>query len=169
MKNNDFGKHSDNDFDMLRKMLTECESCEYVDVCNDAVKYRDEYESMLHEVLSDDESECGDERVCEEVHRDIASDILDDVLDTLCVSDKTVDMLMNSEFHTMESDMHNLVMVRCVTPIGFSFFRQVPFQDFEIEDDDVFYMRVFDMVREIALDMESHNQYAKRMFEDCIC
>lgn len=101
---------------------------------------------------------------------DLAAAVLGDVLDILDVSDKVLDILEDSEFetHVITTDAYDSVNVSITTDFGYSTAAGKTYPYDVCSNDDLLSSIVFDLVRDIVIELEGNYAYMRLMFENCV-
>ena len=132
---------------------------EYNSVKNDSVYSNCDGDVATDDVIDDDADDA-----------DLAAAVLEDVLDILDVSDKVLDILEDAEFetHVITTDAYDSVNVSITTDFGYSTAAGKTYPYNVCSNDDLLSSIVFDLVRDIVIELEGNYAYMRLMFENCV-
>ena len=101
---------------------------------------------------------------------DLAVAALEDVLDIMDVSDKVLDILGDAEFetHVITSDTYDSVNVSVTTDFGYSTAVGKTYPYNICDNSELLSSVVFDLVRDIVIELEGNYTYMRLMFENCV-
>lgn len=120
---------------------------------------------------SDDDVDDKDiDDVDDEEDADLAIAALEDVLDIMDVSDKVLDILGDAEFetHVVTSDTYDSVNVSITTDFGYSTAVGKTYPYNICDNNELLSSVVFDLVRDIVIELEGNYTYMRLMFENCV-
>lgn len=106
----------------------------------------------------------------DEEDTDLAVMALEDVLDIIDVSDKVLDILGDAEFetHVITSDTYDSVNVSVTTDFGYSTSVGKTYPYNICDNNELLSSVVFDLVRDIVIELEGNYTYMRLMFENCV-
>lgn len=118
--------------------------------------------------VSDSINDDGDDVDEEDV--DLAVAALEDVLDIMDVSDKVLDILGDAEFetHVITADTYDSVNVSVTTDFGYSTAVGKTYPYNICDNNELLSSVVFDLVRDIVIELEGNYTYMRLMFENCV-
>lgn len=118
--------------------------------------------------VSDSINDDGDD--VDEEDTDLAVAALEDVLDIMDVSDKVLDILGDAEFetHVITSDTYDSVNVSVTTDFGYSTAVGKTYPYNICDNNELLSSVVFDLVRDIVIELEGNYTYMRLMFENCV-
>lgn len=118
--------------------------------------------------VSDSINDDGDD--VDEEDTDLAVAALEDVLDIMDVSDKVLDILGDAEFetHVITSDTYDSVNVSVTTDFGYSTAVGKTYPYNICDNNELLSSVVFDLVRDIVIELEGNYTYMLLMFENCV-
>lgn len=113
---------------------------------------------------NDDDDDVDEEDV------DLAVAALEDVLDIMDVSDKVLDILGDAEFETnvITADTYDSVNVSVTTDFGYSTAVGKTYPYNICDNNELLSSVVFDLVRDIVIELEGNYTYMRLMFENCV-
>lgn len=106
----------------------------------------------------------------DEEDTDLAVAALEDVLDIMDVPDKVLDILGDAEFetHVITSDTYDSVNVSVTTDFGYSTAVGKTYPYNICDNSELLSSVVFDLVRDIVIELEGNYTYMRLMFENCV-
>lgn len=106
----------------------------------------------------------------DEEDTDLAVAALEDVLDIMDVSDKVLDILGDAEFetHVITADTYDSVNVSVTTDFGYSTAVGKTYPYNICDNNELLSSVVFDLVRDIVIELEGNYTYMRLMFENCV-
>ena len=118
--------------------------------------------------VSDSINDDGDDM--DEEDADLAVAALEEVLDIMNVSDKVLDILGDAEFetHVITSDTYDSVNVSVTTDFGYSTAVGKTYPYNICDNNELLSSVVFDLVRDIVIELEGNYTYMRLMFENCV-
>lgn len=118
--------------------------------------------------VSDSINDDGDD--VDEEDTDLAVAALEDVLDIMDVSDKVLDILGDAEFetHVITADTYDSVNVSVTTDFGYSTAVGKTYPYNICDNNELLSSVVFDLVRDIVIELEGNYTYMRLMFENCV-
>lgn len=118
--------------------------------------------------VSDSINDDGDD--VDEEDTDLAVAALEDVLDIMDVSDKVLDIIGDAEFetHVITSDTYDSVNVSVTTDFGYSTAVGKTYPYNICDNNELLSSVVFDLVRDIVIELEGNYTYMRLMFENCV-
>lgn len=128
-----------------------------------------------HDNVGDDNDDVSDstnddDNDVDEEDTDLAVVALEDVLDIMDVSDKVLDILGDAEFetHVVTSDTYDSVNVSITTDFGYSTAVGKTYPYNICDNNELLSSVVFDLVRDIVIELEGNYTYMRLMFENCV-
>ena len=130
----------------------------------------DRYRSLGDDNGSISDSTNDDDDDADEEDTDLAAAALEDVLDIMDVSDKVLDILDDAEFetHVITSDTYDSVNVSVTTDFGYTTAVGKTYPYNICDNNELLSSVVFDLVRDIVIELEGNYTYMRLMFENCV-
>lgn len=130
----------------------------------------DKYRSLVDENNDVSDSTNDDDDDVDEEDVDLAVAALEDVLDIMDVSDKVLDILGDAEFetHVITADTYYSVNVSVTTDFGYSTAVGKTYPYNICDNNELLSSVVFDLVRDIVIELEGNYTYMRLMFENCV-
>ena len=138
---------------------------DFVDDDNNPVKpdYAENKKDDVFDGSADDDG-------ADEEDADLSAAALEDVLDIMDVSDKVLDILDDAEFetHVITTDTYDSVNVSVTTDFGYSTAVGKTYPYNICDNNELLSSVVFDLVRDIVIELEGNYTYMRLMFENCV-
>lgn len=130
----------------------------------------DKYYSLCDDNDDVSDSTNDDDVDVDEEDVDLAVAALEDVLDIMDVSDKVLDILGDAEFetHVITADTYDSVNVSVTTDFGYSTAVGKTYPYNICDNNELLSSVVFDLVRDIVIELEGNYTYMRLMFENCV-
>lgn len=130
----------------------------------------DKYHSLVDDNNDVSDSTNDDDDDMDEEDADLAVAALEDVLDIMDVSDKVLDILGDAEFetHVITADTYDSVNVSVTTDFGYSTAVGKTYPYNICDNNELLSSVVFDLVRDIVIELEGNYTYMRLMFENCV-
>ena len=130
----------------------------------------DKYHSLVDDNDDVSDSTNDDDDDVDEEDVDLAVAALEDVLDIMDVSDKVLDILGDAEFetHVITADTYDSVNVSVTTDFGYSTAVGKTYPYNICDNNELLSSVVFDLVRDIVIELEGNYTYMRLMFENCV-